>query len=136
MFSAAKNRRSTFQTATSGCFVLVLLLIYFVGTIEFNSIHSLLHASESTELHSEENEKEACHKAIYHNAREGCDHKVHITTNEKCSLCHLIVQTEQSLPDPSIEIVQSINAPVTFSFYQIIPFELSNYRPARAPPAV
>ena len=75
--------------------VLLLLSLYLVGTVEVTSFHNVLHSTDGeTGLHSAVNESNACHKSIYHNKKgESCKHKSHVTTNNKCPLCHLSLQT-------------------------------------------
>jgi hypothetical protein len=94
MFFSGRNGYRNLSSAFTSCVAFLLLLVYFVGSIEFNSIHSLLHSTHDAELHSEENEKEACHQAIYHQADNGCNHKTHLVSNDKCPLCHLSIHSE------------------------------------------
>src|SRR5690242_49589 len=84
MFFSGRNRYRNLSSALTSCAAFLLLLVYFVGSIEFNSIHSLFHSAHNAELHSEQNEKEACHQAIYHKADKGCHHKTHLVSNDKC----------------------------------------------------
>lgn len=92
------------------CTVLVLLGIYLGGTVEIDSFHAVLHNTpDSTSLHSEVNESNACHQSVYHNKKEkSCEHKSHIVSNKKCALCHLSIQSfhlhnSKSIADNSIE---------------------------------
>lgn len=113
----------------------MLLLVYFIGTLEFNSIHSLFHSEHIEELHSAENEKEACHQAIYHYAKTGCEHKTHIVPNDKCPLCHLNIHPEQAITVMTWKDVITLDSKpgTVLSVYFLIPFD-NNLR-ARAPPA-
>jgi hypothetical protein len=49
-------------------------------------------------LHSSEEEKDPCHRAIYHDAKQqGCDHKTHVTSVKKCPLCHIVPLNEKHI---------------------------------------
>jgi len=122
-------------TAVSGGFVLLMVLVYLAGAIQFNVIHAALHASALEELHSPENEQEACHKAIYHQAQEGsCHHKTHLVTNDKCSLCHLIVPIADPLTVERQPELHEHQSRVQLISYSCVCQEFISLLPARAPP--
>ncbi|HEY5691211.1 MAG TPA: hypothetical protein VIS49_07135 [Cyclobacteriaceae bacterium] len=75
--------------------VLVLLLVYLIGTVEVSSIHQLFHnAADKQILHSEVNEQNACHQVLYHHAKgKSCEHPTHITAFKRCSFCQLSIQS-------------------------------------------
>jgi hypothetical protein len=116
--------------------VLLLLVLYVVGTTEVESIHGLLHDSgDETVLHSVVNERDACHQSIYHNKTDqDCGHKSHIVESNKCPLCQLTVQSAQILTKS--EVVEL--ACTTHVGSGLLPILLdgssSALIPARAPP--
>lgn len=114
--------------------VLVLLLVYFVGSVQIESIHSIFHDFEVT-LHSTEQEEDPCHRAIYHDAKEdACDHTTHITAVKKCPLCHVVPFSDQHLPDQNA--FEFFSTSHTY-FSGIHESEIKSpiaYLPARAPP--
>ena len=132
--SLSSRNRTRLSSALSGGVAAILLLIYFAGSLEFNSIHSLFHSQHGAELHSAENEKEACHQAIYHFGRSTCHHKSHLVSNDTCPLCHLNLHSDQWLTDEtSSEIEPSAVKPSTeLGVCFIVPFQ-QNLQ-ARAPP--
>ena len=75
--------------------VALLCLLYLLGNIEIQSLHSVVHNSKGeTELHSAENELNGCHQSIYHNQKEkGCEHTSHLIAVKKCPLCQLTIQS-------------------------------------------
>lgn len=114
--------------------VLLLLLVYFVGSVQIESIHSIFHDVELA-LHSSEQEEDPCHRAIYHDAKDdACDHATHITAVKKCPLCHVVPFNDQHLPDQnSFRFFSS--ADTYFSEYFESGFKSAvTHLPARAPP--
>jgi len=113
---------------------LLLLLLYFTANVQVESFHRVFHSLEKA-LHSLEQEKDPCHRAIYHEVKnEGCDHKTHVTAIKKCSLCHIVPFSDQhavirqcsksTVLPTSFEVV-SVLFSWSDSFYNL---------PARAPP--
>jgi len=75
--------------------IAILALIYLLGTIEIQSVHSILHNTvDEVELHSAANELNSCHQSVYHNQKEkNCEHKSHFVEVKKCLLCQLTMQS-------------------------------------------
>ena len=70
--------------------VTLLLLLYVAGNVQVETFHQFFHSLEKA-LHSTEQEKDPCHRAVYHDSKkEGCNHKTHITAVKKCPLCHVV----------------------------------------------
>ena len=112
----------------------LLLLLYITGSVQVESFHEILHATEAS-LHTAEQEMDPCHQAIYHDiAKEGCDHETHITAVKKCPLCHVV-----PVNAPGIAASQSFHPsqpPLDFNDF-LIPAdikEIYNNLSARAPP--
>ena len=75
----------------------LLLLLYVAGNVQMENFHHVFHSIEKA-LHSSEQEKDPCHRAIYHDSEaQGCDHKTHVTEVKKCPLCHVVPFNEQHL---------------------------------------
>ena len=114
--------------------VLLLLLLYLTGNVQVESFHKAFHSFEQA-LHSSDEEKDPCHRAIYHDSKqEGCDHKTHVTAVKKCPLCHIVPLNEkhiavshrfESFFSPSDFEAFSFSFPAT---------EISGNLSARAPP--
>lgn len=112
----------------------LLLLLYIAGNVQIESIHQVFHSLE-TALHSTDQEKDPCHRAIYHEATDdGCDHSTHFTGVKNCPLCHVVPVNESLLVDSSILglfVPTSVfDEPATSIFVGGI----TDYLPARAPP--
>jgi hypothetical protein len=75
-----------------------LLTFYVAGTSQFEVFHELFHSHKNLISHSEEEEKDPCHRATYHRDTQlKCDHHSHIVVTDKCELCDLIFHTDQIL---------------------------------------
>ena len=113
---------------------LMLLLLYLAGNVQVESFHQIFHSFEQA-LHSSDQEKDPCHRSIYHDAeQEGCDHKTHVTAVKKCPLCHIVPLNEKHTSvNHSFEFFSSPSDFKIFSF-SIPVAELSGNLSARAPP--
>jgi hypothetical protein len=79
------------KTGANALLSVLLLLLYMVGNIQPEVLHSLSHNHGQAELHTVQAEKDPCHRSLYHAAREkGCEHTAHFTASKKCAACHLI----------------------------------------------
>lgn len=114
---------------------LLLLVIYVAGTSRLDVFHRLTHSHHHSVLHSDEQEKDPCHRAVYHaNAGDGCGHQSHIVITDRCELCDMIVHAD--------EIFLAVASTSSARFPQIIvtcPLENKVIPglpalPARAPP--
>lgn len=131
----SNRQKKQLKTAISGGFALIMLFIYLTGAIQFNILHASFHAHTQEELHSPENEKEACHKAIYHQDQAGsCHHKTHLVAHDQCSLCHLIVSMAQPLFQAVEDQLFVHNSPIQINRYLHYPQEIIFLLPSRAPP--
>jgi hypothetical protein len=113
---------------------LVLLLLYLVGNVQLESFHKVFHSFEQA-LHSSDQEKDPCHRAIYHDSRqEGCDHKTHVTAVKKCPLCHITPLNEKHIAvTHAVEYFSSSQVFETVSL-SISILEVAGNLSARAPP--
>ena len=126
--------KSKCRMAVLGPFL--LLILYLVGTSQLGFLYAFGHDHEVQISHSYKEEKDPCHRQIYHNDVEaGCDHDVHLTISDKCYLCDFAVHTDKTLLTPAL--------PLTLKFDQnFVSFCKSNpdnywavLSSSRAPPA-
>ena len=112
-----------------------LLLLYFAGNVQFETLHDVVHSLEQS-LHTPEQEEDPCHRAIYHEVEsEGCDHKTHFTAVDQCPLCHVVpINVQHVTASHSFELLQLSNE---FGEYKAISANVWQFIevPARAPPA-
>jgi hypothetical protein len=128
--NAKKGFGKCFKTAS----ILLLLFLYTAGNVQLESFHSVFHSLEKA-LHSAEQEKDPCHRAIYHDAKdEGCDHKTHVTAVKECPLCHVVPFNDQLLT--SDNTFESISFPdlLSSNYAAILVANSADNLPARAPP--
>lgn len=83
-----------------GSLLTILLLGIYLSADLVGSLHSyFVHEEQSETVCSLENEKDACHRTIYHHdTTDGCDHPYHLTKPiVKCELCNILL-THHVLP--------------------------------------
>jgi len=74
----------------------VLLFLYITGAISTDLVHQIIHSHSDVALHSALNEKNPCHKDIYHREKDnGCKHTAHLIKVEKCKHCHILFHADQ-----------------------------------------
>jgi hypothetical protein len=94
---AAITGRRTAQRLKSLLSVL-LLAFYVAGTSQTEVLHQFFDSHDHLVSHSAEQEKDPCHRSVYHLDMEtGCGHHSHIVTTDKCELCDLIVHSDEIL---------------------------------------
>ena len=70
---------------------LFFVVLYVAGTTHIEWVHSFVHEHANGVLHSSEEEKDPCHRSIYHSDVEhGCHHDSHLIVSDKCKMCDLI----------------------------------------------
>jgi hypothetical protein len=116
---------------------ILLLLLYLVGNTQIESIHKLFHSHSNSLNHSVEQEKDPCHRTIYHQVKkDGCEHNSHLVKVQKCSLCQVLFHSDQ------IVFSDLPSKPLQSGFILIkrfIPVQLAGIDdnlPARAPPFI
>ena len=114
-----------------------LLTFFAAGTFQFDALHDLFHLHSELVSHSELEETDDCHRAIYHDVVErGCGHQSHIVASDKCELCDLIFQTGHVLlPDFENSFPEFFTVDFFFCSADIASIE-SYVDSARAPPAL
>lgn len=114
--------------------VTLLLLLYVAGNVQVETFHQFFHSLEKA-LHSTEQEKDPCHRAVYHDSKkDGCNHKTHITAVKKCPLCHVIPLNETHIATSNS--FAFIGLPIIFNDLSLS-FHVADTLiglPARAPP--
>jgi hypothetical protein len=114
--------------------VMLLVIIYALGALRPESLHRLFHSHQNIEQHFAENEKDPCHRSIYHGGVTGCKHKAHVLQTSKCNYCDITSFTGHILvPDPETNYTRAI--PAVFRYFDphfsvAVTLNLS----ARAPP--
>lgn len=70
----------------------VFLWGYLLNVISFETFHQAIHHHDHSELHSDEDEEDACHRAIYHgDVSADCKHESHFAeTDTDCELCKVL----------------------------------------------
>lgn len=88
MFVNSLNTYQWFRGTVS----LLWFWAYFLNVVSFESFHQAIHHHDHSELHTQEAEEDACHRAIYHGeTSHDCEHKSHITeTITDCDLCKVL----------------------------------------------
>jgi hypothetical protein len=97
ILAAIRNGRNTAHSLRTSLAVL-LLILYVAGTSGIERLHQFFHSHDHLVAHSEIQEKDPCHRSIYHNEKDkGCGHHSHLIVTDKCELCDLIFHTDQIL---------------------------------------
>lgn len=117
--------------------IFVLIAFYAAGAAQLQVLHEYLHAHLHVTSHSETEERDACHRTIYHQDKEnGCGHQSHIVVTDKCPLCDLISDTDQvfllQASSLSVDFIL-IDFPISVSALET---SIHIIRSPRAPPSV
>jgi hypothetical protein len=76
----------------------LLLTIYITGSSRIDVLHQALHSHENFISHSQAQEKDPCHRSIYHKeTSKGCGHHSHVVVSDTCELCDLISNADELL---------------------------------------
>jgi len=113
---------------------ILLLAGYLAGNAVYGFIH-LLHGHQTLISHSADQEKDPCHRAIYHFEKENiCKHNSHVATKEKCDQCYIFFHSDQmfvrnpAIPSDDFEfVISGVLTPTLLS-------DVSLHHPSRAPP--
>ncbi len=128
-------RVTTSQKSLKTLAAALLLLLYLVGNTSSGILHQLFHERQTAVSHSRTQEKDLCHRAIYHFGKDP-KHNSHFAVSEKSDKCHLFSHTEQiSVRNLSSECCQ----PNPLLPEGLTHFQFSNTYvplPSRAPPLV
>lgn len=72
-----------------------LLILYLGGNTQIGFLHQLVHPDELASTHSVVQEKNACHRALFHGESSGCDHEFHLGKASSCNLSHTLTHSDQ-----------------------------------------
>ena len=131
MRQAVKPVIKLFQTIV----LLVLALLYTAGSLQIDSIHRLIHKHSEREKHTPEQERNACHRVVYHNQSQGaCEHPTHFSESKKCPLCNGTT-SQAALISAGQQVTGILAAPLPArTILQSASREHPALLPARAPP--
>jgi hypothetical protein len=73
----------------------LLLSLYIAATIGTDLVHQVFHEHQNAALHTAQQEKDPCHRSVYHHDTHGCDHQAHVSKIEKGKHCHVLFHTDQ-----------------------------------------
>jgi len=134
MFHFKRTRNKNLMQPVQVFSAWLLLLLYLTGNVQVETFHKVFHSFEQS-LHSSDQEKDPCHRAIYHDSKQkGCDHKTHVTAVKKCPFCHIVPVKEKHI---GINYVfESFSSPPDFSDFSVLTIlvEIFPNLSARAPP--
>jgi len=134
-FRKATGNKSV-KDSLRAVFAVLLLIFYVAGNIQVEVLHQLFHSHANAVIHSAEQEKDRCHRAIYHEKDDGCGHKSHLTKVEKCNLCHLFSHNDQlTIADSSCEFIGS-HSVVNKNLISVHLTGITAHLPSRAPPVI
>jgi hypothetical protein len=128
---ARKKMRRGLRSAVSVFF----LLFYVAGvTSQSQGFHQFFHSKNNLVSHTEAQEKDRCHRSIYHDdVKTGCGHSSHVVVTDKCPLCDQIFHIDQILTAE-----YHLSSHFGEAEFTIIEFATEPLRivvlPARAPP--
>lgn len=115
---------------------LTLLVLYVSCYLHTEVIHHLSHTQKVQDLHSIENEKNPCHRSVYHHEKKSCEHKAHLTKSDTCSECQFSIDHNKYL-----DTQQLAATIVHYNSFEVIAIaffiaDFSIHRSDRAPPVV
>ena len=117
--------------------VIACLFLYFVGSVEVESLHEISHDNDQTEVHTVEAEADPCHITVYHRERSGsCEHPTHVSKSSKCSFCDIQLHSSHLVFCFEIELSQLTLSSFTSHSEQDLVSEPLPYLKGRAPPIV
>ncbi len=113
----------------------LLLFLYVVGTSNIGSLHTFFHEHEVADLHSEQNEVDPCHIALYHQDRPGgCEHDMHLEEVNTCSLCDVQFHSVQISENFVLVLPKTFFVQSTCDVFDFIHQQESFQFSGRAPP--
>ncbi len=135
MSSFNKTIKTYLRNSAKVLAVVLLAAAYVIGNSPGEALHKLFHPQEVTVVHTVDQEKDSCHRTIYHQEKEdGCKHKSHVSKVEKCNLCHALSHIDQiAVSDSTCEFI-STDVEVAGKIISHHLFLVDTNLPARAPP--
>lgn len=124
-----RNRRSIGSMLN-----LLLVVLYMLSSPGAGILHSIVHETKQVVSHAGEDEKDPCHRSIYHNGTQGgCSHGTHLIASDKCPMCDIVFHVDQ---DVSIRLsVSHIDSSEPFGLYRsLLDSHHAVISSSRAPP--
>lgn len=122
----------TASVAICACF---LAVAYFMGTLPAEVWHDIVHAHEQAPLHTVIQEKDPCHRSIYHHDKaSGCQHKTHLTGNKKCCFSVVTINTAQLISSYNVPTVSHADSTQPIAQCHLLVDTILLNRSSRAPP--
>jgi hypothetical protein len=114
----------------------LLLLLYFIGNVEIQGFHDIVHSFERS-LHTPAEEADPCHRAIYHDpSNDGCDHETHVRAVKQCPLCHVIpINVQHFEASNSFVFFSTKSDHEIYQASEVLESQLSSPQP-RGPPTI
>ncbi len=134
MTNLKHKKRIHLPVALKGWSVILFLFFYVLG-LHIQDFHKILHNKhEQNILHSPQQEEDPCHRNVFHHEKKACQHKTHITSFEKCSLCEWTVYKEQWIASNDPIVTINNNIVINNSVIEFLITDLSIHLCSRAPP--
>jgi hypothetical protein len=135
MSSFQKIQKNYIANSAKILAVVLLAAAYIIGNSPDEALHKLFHNQEAVVVHTIDQEKNSCHRSIYHQEKEdGCQHKSHISKVDACSLCHALSHIDQiAISDSTCEFI-STGVEITGKLISHHLSLIETNLPARAPP--
>jgi hypothetical protein len=113
----------------------VLLFFYLAGNTSSGILHQLFHQRLTTVSHSQAQEKDVCHRAIYHFGKDP-KHNSHFAVSDQGDNCNVFAHTEQILVSNAGSkcIEPEYTEPKSFPALSFA--SISILLPSRAPPLI
>ena len=110
------------------------VLLFYLASFQVEIIHTFIHANDNTfVLHTPEEEKDLCHRSLFHNEKDACNHESHFIKNLNCQVCHACLKTTH-LPGkvftPTVFFTEAESVGDSFRYFS----RYSDRQSARAPP--
>lgn len=116
-------------------FSFAMIVLYSVCTSLAGVLHAVVHAHEVAVTHSAVQEKDPCHRMLYHGEAAACDHDAHLIDSDKCPLCDVVCHVGQAI------VTDFVVSPIPYTrlYFSCYKQRLDNYwavlSSSRAPPA-
>lgn len=112
----------------------LLLCLYIGGNTHLGMFHRFFHKDEAAN-HTSVQEKNPCHRSIYHGQNSGCKHEFHLVKITTCLLCHTLCHVDQIVFNTTAKTAVRCE-PRRFDFSdQIFPDSIRSLFSSRGPPA-
>jgi hypothetical protein len=130
--AVGKSKR---RTTVLGTFL--LLILYLAGTSQLGFLYAFGHDHHVQISHSYKDEKDPCHRLIYHNdAEAGCDHEVHLTVSDKCYLCDFAIHPDKTLLTSALHLTLKFDQNVVGFYKSNLDSYWAVLSSSRAPPTI